>query len=123
MDVLRAKQIILDNSQISEGTFIYDLHEKNCYSEGLFWEYYDSIATLVRNGDTGSSEVESHITDVYLKVLKYLVFHFDPADNYTISGLPKEYIGLIERLEYALAAYRNGSEKLLSEDIFEMKRQ
>lgn len=122
MDVIKAKQIISNNSQISENTFIYSLHEKSCFSEELFWEYYDSIVTLVRNGDTKSSEVESQITDVYLKVLKYLVFHFDPDDNYTISGIPKEYIGVIERLEYALLAYRNGSEKLLSEDIFEMKR-
>jgi hypothetical protein len=123
MDVLKAKQIIFNNSQISENTFIYNLHEKGCYSEELFWEYYDSIATLVRNSDTKSSEVENQITDVYLKVLKYLVFHFDPADNYIISGIPKDYIGVIERLEYALIAYRNSSEKLLSEDLFEMKRQ
>jgi len=123
MDVLKAKQIIFNNSQISENSFIYNLHEKCLFSEELFGEYYDSIATLVRNRDTKSLEVENQITDVYLKVLKYLVFHFDPDDNYIMSGIPKEYIGVIERLEYALLAYRNSSEKLLSEDIFEMKRK
>ena len=66
MDVLKAKQIILNNSQISENTFIYNLHEKCCFSEELFWEYYDSIVTLVRNRDTKSSEEENQITDVHL---------------------------------------------------------
>ena len=122
MNVEKAKQVIFNNCQIAENSFIFNLHEKSLFSEELFWEYYDSIALLVVFGETESSEILMQITDVYLKVLKYLVFHFDPSDDYAISELPQDYIGIIERLEYSLMAYRSSSEKLLSEDIFEMKR-
>ena len=122
MDVVKAKQVIFNNSHIVENSFIFYLHERSLFSEELFWEYYDSIALLVVSGETESSEILMQITDVYLKVLKYLVFHFDSSDDYAISELPQDYIGIIERLEYSLMAYRSSSEKLLSEDIFEMKR-
>jgi hypothetical protein len=55
-------------------------------------------------------------------MLKYSMFHFDPADGYVIEGFPKEYIGYIERMEYALMAYYSGNMKLVQEDMFELQR-
>ena len=48
---------------------------------------------------------------------------FDPNDNYVIADLPREYPDYLDRLEYALMAYRSGNKRLFSDDIFDIKRQ
>jgi hypothetical protein len=121
MDKTTAKQIITDNHNAANGSFIYLLHEKSRFSPERFWDYYDSVAALVTTDDK-TPELTKLITDNYQRILKYLVFHLDPDDDYVIKDFPKNYMPYIERLEYVLMAYHTIDTRLISEDIFELKR-
>lgn len=120
VDIEKAKQIIFNNSQAGENSFVFDLHERQVFTEKLFWEYYDSIETLVSAGDTGSAEVAAKITDILLTVLKHIIWHFDPNDNYVIADLPREYPDYLDRLEYALI-YISGRNHKSGERSYEQR--
>lgn len=122
MDINQAIQIIHDNYKCEGNSFIYYLHEKNTFDAEGFWAFYDSVVALVEREELKTSELTREITSVYQLILKYFMFHFDPADGYVIEGFPKEYIGYIERIEYALMAYYSGNMRLVIEDDFELKR-
>lgn len=122
MDVNQAKQIIQDNYKFEGNSFIYYLHEKSAFDKGGFWAFYDSLVALVECEEVKTPELTRQITEIYQRILKYFMFHFDPSDLYTIEGFPKVYIGYIERIEYALMAYYSGNMRLVIEDDFELKR-
>lgn len=122
MDVNQAKQIIQDNYKCEGNSFIYYLHEKSAFDKEGFWAFYDSVVALVECEELKTPELTRQIAEVYQLILKYFMFHFDPAELYVIEGFPKVYIGYIERMEYALMAYYSGNMKLVIEDDFELKR-
>ena len=122
MDTNQAICIIHDNYKCEGNSFIYYLHEKSAFDKEGFWAFYDSVVALVECGELKTAELTREITGVYQLILKYFVFHFDPADGYAIEGFPKVYIGYIERIEYALMAYYSGNMRLVIEDDFELKR-
>ncbi len=62
------------------------------------------------------------ITQSYQRLLKYIIFHFDPNDNYVLENFPENYIDYLERMEYALMAYFNGNVKLIEDEIFELQK-
>lgn len=121
MDKTTAKQMIIDNHNAANDSFICLLHEKSRFSPERFWEYYDSVSALV-TADDKTPGLTKMITDNYQSFLKYIVFHFDPGDDYVINDFPENYLPYIERLEYALMAYHTGNAALISEDMFELKR-
>ena len=123
MDKNKAKQIILNNHNADKNSFMYFLHEKNYFSDKLFWEYYDSIVALVMTDKDKTPELTKQITGNYQRILKYFVFHFDPDDSYVLKDFPIKYVEYMERLEYALMAYYSGNIKLISEEIFELQRE
>ncbi len=122
MDINRAKQIIMDNTKVEGSSFIYYLHEKSVFDVEGFWDLYDSIVALVECNEEKTPEMTKNLTDTYQRILKYFLFHFDPADLYSIENFPKVYIGYIERMEYALMAYYTGNMRLVEEDMFELQR-
>ena len=48
MTIEEAKNIIRDNYECKAESFVYFLHEKDSFSKEQFWNFYDSIACLVR---------------------------------------------------------------------------
>ena len=122
VDIEKAKQIIFNNSQAGENSFVFDLHERQVFTEKLFWEYYDSIAALVTADDEKTLELTRLITDNYQVILKYIIYHFNPRDAYHMKSFPKNYLDYIERLDYVLMAYHTGNSELISDDRFELQR-
>lgn len=117
-----AKQIMLDNYKIENNSFMFLLHEKNYFSEEAFWKFYESITALALCGEEQSMEITEQITQNYQRLLKYIVFHFDPNDDFVLENFPKNYIDYLERIEYALMAYFRGNVKLIDNDIFELQK-
>ena len=122
MNIDQAKQIILENSKAEGNSLVFYLHERGVLDTEGFWDFYDSIVTLVECTEEKTPEMTRLITETYQRMLKYFMFHFDPGDEYKIENFPKDYIGYLERIEYALMAYYSGNMRLVDEDIFELKR-
>lgn len=122
MDTNQAIKIIHDNYKCEGNSFIYNLHEKSAFDKEGFWAFYDSVVALVECAEVKTPELTREIAETYQRILKYFMFHFDPADAFVIEGFPKVYIGYIERIEYALMAYYSGNMRLVIEDDFELKR-
>lgn len=121
MTVEHAKQILLDNYKTKNNSFMFYLHERGYFSEEKFWEFYESVTVLVIN-NVNSSEITAQITNSYQNLLRYIIFHFDPKDDYVLDNFPGNYIDYLERIEYALMAYSSGNVKLIDDDIFELKK-
>ena len=116
-----AIQTLVDNYKGDNNSFMFYLHEKNYFSVEKFWEFYESITALVLNNDN-SSEITIQITHSYQRLLKYIIFHFDPKDDYVLENFPENYIDYLERIEYALMAYSSGNVKLIDDEIFRLKK-
>lgn len=117
-----AKRIILDNYKIENNSFMFFLHEKNYFFEKAFWEFYESITALTLGGEERSMEIAEQITQNYQRLLKYIVFHFDPNDDFILENFPENYVDYLERIEYAIMAYFRGNEKMIDDDIFELQK-
>jgi len=116
-----AIQTLVDNYKGDNNSFMFYLHEKNYFSVEKFWEFYESITALILNNDN-SSEITTQITHSYQRLLKYIIFHFDPKDDYVLENFPENYIDYLERIEYALMAYSSGNVKLIDDEIFQLKK-
>ncbi|MBO5342453.1 MAG: hypothetical protein J6A73_07215 [Lachnospiraceae bacterium] len=122
MKVEIAKRIILDNYKIENNSFMFFLHEKNYFFEKAFWEFYESITVLTLCGEERSMEIAEQITQNYQRLLKYIVFPFDPNDDLTLETFPGNYVDYLERIEYAIMAYFRGNVKLIDNGIFELQK-
>lgn len=117
-----AKRIIHSNYIGENNSFMFFLHEKDFFSVEAFWEFYDSITALALCNEEKSIEITEQITQIYQRLLKYIIFHFDPNDDYVLENFPKNYIDYLERIEYAIMAYFRGNAKLIDNDIFELQK-
>ena len=121
MNTEEAKNIIQNNFDCKENSFVYFLHEKNCFSIEQFWYFYDSIATL-RNVEEKTTDLTKQITHCYEYMLKCFVFHLDPNDRYEMQDFPNNYNDYLDRLDYILTAYHNSITDLLDDSVFELQR-
>ena len=122
MKIESARKIILDNYNCNKGSFVYSLYEECYFSIEKFWEYYESIAALVGVYEK-SSEITRAITDSYQRILKEMIFHFDPMDVAVMDNFPENYTAYIERIDFALSAYYTDNIDLLDNDTFELQNE
>ncbi len=122
MTVEIAKQIIRDNYKGENNSFLFYLHEKSDFSVESFWEFYESITALALCGEEKTMEITEQISQCYQRLLKYIIFHFDPKDDYVLENFPVNYIDYMERIDYAVMAYFSGNAKLIDDDIFELQK-
>lgn len=120
--VENAKRIIYSNYKGENNSLMFFLHEKNFFSIEAFWEFYESITALVLCDGEKSIKITNQITQNYQRLLKYIVFHFDPFDDFVLENFPENYIEYLERIEYAMMAYFSGNAKLIDNDIFELQK-
>lgn len=117
-----AKQIILNNYKGVNNSFMFFLHEKNYFSVEAFWEFYESITAMVLSGEEKSIEITEQISQNYQRLLKYIMFHFDPNDDFVLENFPMNYVDYLERIEYAMMAYSGENAALVKDDIFELQK-
>lgn len=112
MTIENASKVILDNYFCNENSFVYYLHEKSYFSNEKFWEFYESITAFASKEK--DVEITRKITSIYQKILKELIYHFDPIDVSVLANFPENYNDYIERLDLALLAYYTDNVDLLN---------
>ena len=120
LDPTTSKQIIQDNYSGKKGTFIASLNDESCFRTELFWELYESIATLVEH-KVYSDELTAQISSVYQRMLKEIIWHFSPTDSSVIANMPENYDDYIERMDSAIEAYMRRT-RMPYEEVFELRR-
>lgn len=90
--------IINDNVNAVNNSFLYYLHEENKFDEEKLITLCNCIHEL--NGITVIELRQLYF--IQNQILRHIAYHFDPNDMSIISNLPKNYWDLIERLDYAI---------------------
>ena len=99
-----AKQILQDNFEEKNGSFMYFLHEKSLFDKDAFRKLYDAIRK-VADDDVNISRNAQKIMFIYGKILKCFLYHFDKNDKYKITNLPENYNKMIEYLDKSVEYY------------------
>lgn len=123
MTVSEAMAVLEKNTDCSENSLIYSLHEQDKFSKKRFWEFYDSVITLAKVAVITGKDFETarKITVIYQHVLKEMIWHFDKKDVSRLKKLPKNYNDYIERLDGAVDAYFRGV--FVDETLYELQRE
>ena len=113
-------QILFDNYECKEGTFIYYLHEDALFNVQAFWDYYNSITSVIKRGI--GNKLDENITVAVVFTYKHIVesflWHSTPNDGYVIKGYPSDKMSLyMERLHFLIDGYFKGY--VLDEDSFD----
>ena len=103
MNTEEAQKVIFDNDNCSENSFIYFLHEECYFSIEKFWQFYDSIIAWV--GKEKKADITRKITEIYQKMLKEMIYHFDPMDISVIANFPENYTEYIERIDFFITHF------------------
>ena len=120
MNTEEAQKVIFDNDNCNENSFIYYLHEECYFSIEKFWEFYDSIVTLI--GKKKNPEITKRITQIYQRILKEMIYHFDPMDIAVMDNFPENYTDYIERIDFALLAYYTDNIDLVDDGKFSLQK-
>ncbi|MBQ8982191.1 MAG: hypothetical protein IJ079_01280 [Lachnospiraceae bacterium] len=101
--------LIEDNYLAANHSFLYALHEKDCFDKEAFMELCEYISTLKEKDDT----ITLQLCSIQNELLKHIIYHFDPKDMSRIQNLPDDYTDYILKLEQAINQYlklscRNG---------------
>lgn len=121
MNIETAIKIISNNCFGNDGSLVCSLYNDCDFSVEKFWEFYDSICTLV-NESFYNEETSSQISISYQRILKEMIYHFSPQDIAVIENFPEDYNGYIERLDFAVLAYYTKNSELLDDNGFELER-
>lgn len=123
MTVSEAMAVLEKNTDCSENSLIYSLHERERFSKKRFWELYDSVITLAKVAVITGRDFETarKITVIYQHVLKEMIWHFDKKDMSRLKKFPKNYNDYIERLDGAVDAYFRGV--FADETLYELQRE
>lgn len=101
---MSARDILEDNVEAKNSSFLYYLHNKSEFNVGSFKKLYAAIRVLA-DEEVGISRAAQDINYVYGQILKCLLFHFDKDDEFKINNLPENYGKLIEYLDKSVEYY------------------
>ncbi len=99
-----AKQVLEDNFEEKNNSFLYYLHEKSSFSKDDFKQLYESIRAAAED-NVNINRTAQKITHIYGQILKCFLYHFDKNDKYKIANLPENYNKVIEYLEKSVEYY------------------
>ena len=99
-----AKQILEDNFESKNDSFLFYLREKSLFNKEAFRQLYDSIRK-VADDDVAISRTAQQILIVYGQILQYFLYHFDKDDSYKIVNMPENYNKMIEYLDKSVEYY------------------
>ena len=74
------------------------------FDKAAFRQLYDAIR-VVADDEVEISRTAQQITFIYGKILKFMLYHFDAQDPYSIINLPENYSKLIEYLDNSVEYY------------------
>ena len=112
MNLSIANQIINDNYDTCNNSFLDFLHEQDIFNEIKFWELYNAIRLI---GELNKTELNLErkltwrIVKSYEWFLLKLNFHFDTNDGSEIDNLPENFSQFSLRLREVVDAYIVGA--------------
>ncbi len=95
--------IISDNINARNVSFLYFLHEENKFDKKSFMELCDCICRL----DSITVIELRNLHFIENQILRHIVYHFDKNDMCEICNLPQNYGDYIELLDDAINGLRN----------------
>lgn len=101
---MSAKNILEDNVEEKNDSFLYYLHEKSEFNAEAFKKLYGAVRVLADN-EVGISRTAQQINYVYGQILKCFLYHFDKDDEFKITNLPENYSKLIGYLDKSVEYY------------------
>lgn len=99
-----AQQVLEDNLEIKNDSFLYFLREKSMFNKEAFRVLYESIREIA-DKDVSVSRTAQQIVAVYGLVLECFLYHFDKNDPYSILNMPENYNKIIEYLNKSVEYY------------------
>lgn len=99
-----AKQILEDNFESKNDSFLFYLREKSLFNKEAFRQLYDSIRK-VADDDVTISRIAQQIVIIYGQILQHFLYHFDKNDSYKITNMPENYNKMIEYLDKSVEYY------------------
>ncbi|MCM3257301.1 immunity 41 family protein [Paenibacillus lautus] len=116
-------QILEDNYELIEGTFMYSLIEEARFHEDHFWDYYNDAMELVK--DRIKQELDKELTKkliwTYKRIMECFLCHHDDRDIYEMTNYPGDKdLYYLERLSFMIDGYFNDyvmSEKQFGSEI------
>lgn len=96
--------VLNDNFEAANNSFLYYLHEENFFHETAFSELCSSLSALCHT-HPHDKVVSAQICLIYGQVLRHIIYHFDPGDLSQISNLPCNYNEELETLERIITKY------------------
>ncbi|MBQ8481991.1 MAG: hypothetical protein IJ532_05605 [Alphaproteobacteria bacterium] len=101
---MSAKDILEDNVETKDGSFLHYLRNKSEFNKEAFKKLYAAIRVLA-DEEVGISRTAQNINYIYGQILKCLLFHFDKNDEFKINNLPDNYSKLVEYLDNSVEYY------------------
>lgn len=101
---MSARDILTDNAEIKNSSFLYYLRNQSDFNINAFKELYSAIR-LLADDEVEISRTAQQINYIYGEILKCILYHFDPDDEFRINNLPGNYSKLIEYLDKSVDYY------------------
>jgi hypothetical protein len=83
-------EIIESNYKAEDGSFMYELHEEDCFNSILFDKLVQSInkAGKLKSRDSldEQPELTRKIMFISMQILAHIIYHLDPRDQSEISN-------------------------------------
>lgn len=99
-----AKEILEDNFEAKNESFLFYLKERSLFNKDAFRQLYDSIRKVAEE-EVAISRTAQQIVIIYGQILQYFLYHFDKNDSYKITNMPENYNKMIEYLDKSVEYY------------------
>ncbi|MEK4509683.1 Imm41 family immunity protein [Paenibacillus sp. FSL K6-2524] len=118
---MNAVEILKNNYEGKEGSFIYHLHEKDMFNQDAFWDYFNCIVDITQetaNRNDLDRNLALMLSKTYAFIMSSFLWHFHPKDSYKAKGIPDSNLHLyIERIEFVYLGYFSG--KVFKEELYD----
>ena len=112
MTLAQALAVLKANRDITEGSFLYALHERDTFEPPTFWPLYNALIVIGAADPAARGEqLRRDAFWTYHNILMSIIWHFDPDDQARIKRLPKggRLAAYLERVEWGFHPLINGT--------------
>ncbi|WP_300662070.1 hypothetical protein [Fluviicola sp.] len=113
-------QIIMENVQLKEGTFYYELREKSKFDVGLYNQFIYLLINSIDSIDdeTMRCKLSLQMWELFFLISKSLIHHQNKFDIYKIKGIDNELISKIVNDMYEIGNLISWKKEINSNDYF-----
>jgi len=104
-------QVLMNNYNCLESTFIHKLCEESVFDFPLFWDYYNSVRVVIKDtlDKPLDREISRAISYTHAKILEHIIWGYSDNNLDQIINFPFDKLHLImERLSFIVDGYFQG---------------